>query len=103
MTLTELLRDGPPIGPRQLAELVGVSTRQVRKWLEAGVCPCVRLPSPGRGGAKYGRLRVSREDARLLCETIGLLPKKGTLGTKGPMSETPLTRPAPDAQAVRVT
>jgi excisionase family DNA binding protein len=74
LTLADLLVDGPPLSPAQLAAVLGVSSRYVQKLVNNGSLAAVRLPNAGvTGKAQYGRLRIPRPVARELAVAIGLL------------------------------
>ena len=52
MTIEDLLGDGPPVKPADLACALGVTPRYVRKLIAAGARQAVRLPSAGKAGAR---------------------------------------------------
>ncbi len=73
LTMGDLAQDGPPVSPRELADVLGVSRSYVRKLVRAGVLPAVRLPNAGASGRRdLGRLRISRDAGRALAAAIGV-------------------------------
>lgn len=83
MIVPDLWAEGPPLRPSQLAALLGVTTRYVRKLIHAGALPGVRLPNLGRSGRRdLGRLLITREAARALAADLGMGPN-GNSGNSG--------------------
>ena len=74
--------DGPPLSCRQVAEALGVSTRVVRKLIDAGALEAIRLPNAGPGGRpELGRFRIPRAQ---VCRMLENREKRsGMLGPIG--------------------
>ena len=72
----------------QVAEEVGVSTRTILRWIEAGDLPAIRLPG--------GRLRIS--ETALVAAVASWATTSSTKAYTGPddaSGPAPLTRPGP--------
>lgn len=71
--MIDLEAEGGPVSPRDLAEVLGVTPRYIRKLIAAGALDAVRLPSAGdKGRDDLGRFRIPRAAARaLLARNVG--------------------------------
>jgi hypothetical protein len=74
LKLHELLAEGPPVSPADLAEAIGMGDKYVRKLIAGGALEAVRMPNAGASGrAEYGRWRIPRRAAQQLAADLGLV------------------------------